>query len=50
MVEKAEAEEEEEVRRLVKLSRKVNDGWPEGKGWREVIFLYPSSCGGESLN
>lgn len=27
-----EAEEEEVVRRLMKLSRKVNDGWPEGKG------------------
>lgn len=25
-------EEEEVVRRFVKLSRKVNDGWPEGKG------------------
>lgn len=27
-----EAEEEEVVRRLMKQSRKVNDGWPEGKG------------------
>lgn len=27
-----EAEEEEVVRRLMKLSRKVNDGWPESKG------------------